>query len=446
MEIQNTTDRKHIAEQIFLAAVDSVLPDKLISGSTFIDADTLYIDNLSFSLQQIENIWVIGAGKASAIMALEMERILGDRISGGHIVVKYGHSANLKRIKITEAGHPVPDHNSFQASASLLDIARKTGESDLVICLLSGGGSALLSDAPEGLLPDDITLTTDLLVKCGATISETNAVRKHLSDIKGGRLARAVYPARLVSLILSDVIGDPLDVIASGPTSPDTTTYVDAIETIDRYEIRELLPERVINYLYEGAMCKKPESPKEGDAIFDKVSNIIIGNNRIALENARLKAIEFNINAIIVEDKMQGDVVSVSEYLIEMAEKFRNDEFETKPVCLLFGGETTAKVIGTGKGGRNQHLALLCAKALAGRKKTTILCAGTDGTDGPTKATGAVVDTETIQTALSNGLDYKVYLSEFDSYNFFNRSSGHIVTGPTLTNVMDITIIIVDSN
>ena len=438
MKTENDTNRRYIAEQLFLSAVNSVLPDKLISGAVFINGDTLHIANREFSLEQINNIWVIGAGKASAIMASEVEKILGDRIAGGHIIVKYGHSVKLKKIAVSEAGHPVPDKNSFAASKSVLEIARNAEESDLVICLLSGGGSSLLCDSPEGLLPEDIITTNDLLVKSGAAIDEINAVRKHLSDIKGGGLARAVCPAHLVSLILSDVIGDNIDVIASGPTAPDTTTRFDAIAVIDKYEIRKTMPVRVIDFL----SAEKAETPKPGDIAFSKTSNIIIGNNHIALENARLKAMEFKINSVIVEDKLQGDVVSVSQYLVETALKFQSYPFVFKPVCLLFGGETTVKVTGNGLGGRNQHLALLCAKALCGKRGITILCAGTDGTDGPTNAAGAVVDMETIS---KEGLDPEIYLREFNSYNFFKQFSGNIITGPTLTNVMDIIIILIDS-
>jgi glycerate-2-kinase len=442
MKLKNDTDSRYIAEQIFLSGVNSVLPDKLIADAVFVDENMLRIANREFS--QIANIWVIGAGKAGAIMALEVEKILGDRIAGGHIITKYGHSVKLKKIAVTEAGHPVPDQNSFTASKSVLDIAQKAEANDLVICLLSGGGSALLCDAPDGLLPDDIIKINDLLVKSGATINEINAVRKHLSDIKGGKLASAIYPAHSVSLILSDVIGDKLDVIASGPTAPDPTTYADAIDVVEKYEIGKLIPQRVIDFLNDGALGKKPETPKSGDIVFSKTANIVIGNNRIALENAKLKALEFNLNPVIIDDKLQGDVVSVAEYLVETALKYKADVLAPKPACLLFGGETTTKPTGNGLGGRNQHLALLCAKALSGKQGITILCAGTDGTDGPTDAAGAVVDTDTTQSALSQGVDPEIYLADFNSYNFFKHTSGHIITGPTLTNVMDIAVIIVE--
>jgi glycerate 2-kinase len=437
-------NRRQIAEQIFLAGVESVLPDKLISGNLALKGNILHIGQKKINIDKTGKIYVIGAGKASAIMALEVENILGDRITSGHIIVKYGHSAKLRKIKISEAGHPFPDSNGFRATKEVLEIAHGAGSEDLVICLLSGGGSSLLCDCPDELKPDDLVLVNKLLVNCGAGIREINAVRKHLSSVKGGRLAGAVYPATLVSLILSDVIGDHPDIIASGPTAPDPTTYVDAIEVLDKYNLKDSLPERVIDYLYEGATCRKPDTPKPGEEIFNKTSNIIIGSNRIALENARLKAMEFNINAVITEDELQGDTVSVSEYLVDTALEYRSDKNEVKPVCILLGGETTVKMTGKGTGGRNQHLAMLCAGLLDKIPGITILCAGTDGTDGPTKAAGAVVDNETIITASNKNIDIGEFISDFNSYNFFRKTGGHIITGPTMTNVMDIVIIIVD--
>ncbi len=299
---------KKIAEQIFLAGVDRVLPDRLISNSMSVRDNYLYINDFSFNLGQVKNIYVIGAGKASALMGAEVERILGDRITEGHIVVKYGHSCTLKKIKVTEAGHPVPDSNGFAATRSILEIALKAESNDLVICLLSGGGSALLADFPEGSSPEEIMIVTNLLVKCGSSINEINTVRKHLSDVKGGRLAKAVYPASLVTLILSDVIGDPLDVIASGPTVPDPTTFKQALEIIQKYRIAGSVPRRILNILNDGAAGKRPETPKPEDPLFEKTCNILIGNNKIALEAARKKSIELNINAEIITDRMDGDI------------------------------------------------------------------------------------------------------------------------------------------
>ncbi|MDP3001851.1 MAG: glycerate kinase [Bacteroidales bacterium] len=433
-----------IAEQIFLAGVESVLPERLITKEMALRDNCLVIGHLNFSLELIDNIYVIGAGKASAMMAVEVEKILDSRITEGHIVVKYGHSSKLKYIRVTEAGHPVPDSNGFKATMAIMEIAGMAKGNDLVVCVLSGGGSALLPDFPEGSSPEEMIKLNDLLINSGACIKEINAVRKHLSIVKGGQLARAVCPAILVSLILSDVPGDPLDVIASGPTAPDPTTYKQALDVLDKYDLTASVPVGILKYLKEGAAGKRPETPKPGDLIFEKSYNLLIGSNRLALEAAKQKASEFNINAVIIDDQLQGDTSSVAEYIVETSLKFKVDKNEMKPVCLLFGGETTVKMTGRGLGGRNQHLALLSAIMLENHQGITILSAGTDGTDGPTSAAGAVVDSDTVTGALSKNIDPAKYIRDFDSYHFFKKAGGQIITGPTMTNVMDIIVVIVE--
>ena len=437
-------NRRLVAEHIFREGIERVLPDKLISNVIELDDNSLRIGAKNFSIDSIKNIYVIGAGKASALMGLEVEKILGGKISHGHIVVKYGHSCRLKYIEVTEAGHPVPDKKGFKAAVRTREIAEKAGADDLVICLISGGGSALLPDFPEGSSPDDMMKLGDLLVNCGASIAEINAVRKHLSTIKGGQLARAVYPATLVSLILSDVPGNPLDVIASGPTTPDPTTFRQALDVLEKFNLTNVVPCSILNYIIRGNEGNLPETPKPGDPVFEKVYNLIVGSNRFALEAARQKALGLNINTLIIDDKLQGDVSSVAEYLVGTALNFKNDVDVVKPVCLLFGGETTVNMTGKGKGGRNQHLALLCASLLKNHPGITTLCAGTDGTDGPTDAAGAVVDSETFATSIDKRIDLGTYIRDFDSYHFFKKIGGQIVTGPTMTNVMDIIVIIVD--
>jgi len=436
-------NHRAIAEQIFLAGVESVIPDRLITKSMALIDDSLVIGHLTFPLGEINNIYVIGAGKASAIMAAEVEKIIGDRITEGHVVVKYGYSLKLKNIKITEAGHPEPDSNGFKATRTVLNIADRAKGNDLVICLLSGGGSALLPDFPDGSSAEDMILISNLLVNSGACIKEINAVRKHLSMIKGGQLARRINPATLVSLILSDVPGDPLDVIASGPTTPDPTTFHQALAVLKKFNLSLSVPVGILNYLEGGAAGIRPETPKPGDDVFDKTFNMLIGTNRIALEASKIKSLEFNINPVIVDDQLQGDTTSVAEYIVETALRFKGDINEVKPVCLLFGGETTVKMEGKGLGGRNQHLALQCGLLLQNYNGITILSAGTDGNDGLTIAAGAVVDSDTISIALAKKINAEKYIREFDSYHFFKKTGGHIITGPTMTNVMDIIIVIV---
>lgn len=432
------------AEKVFLAGVRRVMPEKLISHEMMIEDNCLRIGSLNFPLKQIEKLYVIGAGKASALMALEVERIFGNRITDGHIVVKYGHSCKLKHIKITEAGHPIPDSNGYLATRAILKIAENAGSNDLVVCLLSGGGSALLADLPEGSSPDEMILVSNLLINCGASISEMNSVRKHLSMVKGGQLARTVHPGTLVSLVLSDVIGDPLDVIASGPTTPDPTTFKQAMDVLEKYNLIKSMPGSILKYLHEGEAGNRPETPKPGDPAFEKTFNRLVGTSRMALEAGKKKAEEYDLNTYIIDDKIHGDVSDAAEFIVATSLKYKTDSDVRKPACLLFGGEPTVKMTGKGKGGRNQHLALLCGIMLQNEKGITILSAGTDGTDGPTDAAGAVVDTHTVSDAISKNIDPAKYLREFDSYHFFKEAGGHIITGPTMTNVMDIIVTIVD--
>jgi glycerate 2-kinase len=432
------------AEKIFLAGVDGVLPDKLISNVMSLKNNCLQIGHLTFSLDTIENIYVIGAGKASAMMGAEVEKILCNRITGGHIVVKYGHSCKLKYIDVSEAGHPVPDAKGLRATKKIMRIAEMAAYNDLVICLISGGGSSLLFDIPEGCSQSDIIKLTDLLINSGANISEINAIRKHLSTVKGGQLARVVYPATLVSLILSDVPANTLDVIASGPTVPDPTTFQQALHILTTSGLTESVPRGIIKFLKEGASGKRLETPKPNNPVFDKTFNILVGSNRVALEAAKSKALEFRINAVIVDDQLIGEVSTVANYIVETSLKYQNDTEEVKPLCLLFGGETTVKMTGKGAGGRNQHLALLSAFLLQNKPGITILCAGTDGNDGTTESAGAVVDSETISTAVSKNIDPVKHLNGFDSFHFFKKAGGHIITGPTMTNVMDMIVAIVE--
>lgn len=437
-------DYRIIAEQIFLAGVESVLPDKLIHNQVKLEDLTLSISSRQFSLDRINRIFVFGAGKGSAMMAKEIENILGNRITDGHVIVKYGHAVDLKYITLTEASHPVPDNNGCIATQNIIEIVTQAEENDLVICLLSGGGSSLLADFPEGCTLNDIIITNDLLLRSGADIRETNTVRKHLSNVKGGQLAKAAQPATPVSLILSDVMGDPLDVIASGPTVPDPSTFEDAIHVLKKYNLLSKIPKQVLSYLQNGVNKLNPETPKPGDSIFDNTNNVVIGNNKIALNAACQKAKELGLNPIIITSTLEGDTVKVAEQLINTALKFKSDDAIKKPCCLLFGGETTLKVNGSGIGGRNQHLALHAASLLKNKNEITLLSAGTDGSDGPTAAAGAVVDSKTVERAEGMRLDIQKYLNDFNSFHFFEKAGGHIITGPTMTNVMDLIVIIVE--
>lgn len=431
------------AIEIYLAGVESVKPGNLIPGRMSLSRNIMKIDDKSYDLTAIDKIFVVGVGKASASMASSVESILGSRINAGHVVTKYGHSVPLKYINITEAGHPVPDENGIMGTESILSVVNSAQENDLIIFLVSGGGSALLADVPEGCSLNDLRMLNTTLLQSGASIKEINCIRKHLSGVKGGMLARAAYPATLLSLIISDVIGDPLDVIASGPTVPDPTTYTDALEIIDRLNVKSRIPEKLMRTLLDGYMGKRPETLKESDPCFLKTGNIIIGNNVFAIQNSRLRAESFGYRTEVITSKLDGDVNDVARYIWETA-LGEKKKFSGNKICLLFGGEPTVKINGEGLGGRNQHLALLMAKLIKNSTGITFLSGGTDGTDGPTDAAGAVVDTNTLLKASYAGLDYGKYLDEFDSYNFFMQEGGLVKTGPTQTNVMDLMVLLID--
>ncbi len=436
-------DHRQKAIEIFLAGVESVKPDNLLNRYISINKNTLQIEKISFDLSTIKNIYVVGAGKASAAMAQTMESILGPRITAGHIITKYEHSVPLKFIETTEAGHPVPDENGIKGTKQILSIVRKADIEDLVICLISGGGSALLADVPEGCTLGDLKAVNNILLKTGANITEMNCIRKHLSKVKGGLLARAASPARVISLILSDVIGDPLDVIASGPTSPDPTTFSDAISIITKYKIENQIPEQIYKVLKEGFKKKRQETLKESDKILLSTKNLIIGTNKLALRTAKEKAESLGYESQIVINNLDGDVSDAANYIVAIAKRFKEKKNNEK-ICLLFAGEPTVKVKGKGLGGRNQHLALIAARLLKDLPGITILSGGTDGSDGPTDATGAVVDSFTSKNASILHLDMEQYLNNCDSYNFFKQAGGLIITGPTQTNVMDLMIALID--
>ena len=435
-------DQRDTALNIFLAGVDSVIPDNLLKRYVSIYDNTLQIEKLVFDLNIVKNIYIVGAGKASAAMAETMEAILGTRITGGHIITKYEHSVPLKHIELSEAGHPVPDENGIAGTRQILSLITKAGKDDLVICLLSGGGSALLADVPEECTLDDLKTLSSILLKTGADITEMNCIRKHLSKVKGGQLAKAASPATVVSLILSDVIGDPLDVIASGPTAPDPTTFADAVSILRKYNIEKEIPGTIYKVLKAGLEKRIPETLKPTDEILAHTHNLIIGTNLLALKTAKEKAEESGYETQIITNKLDGDVAVVSNYIFETIKNAKSKNLNRK-TCLLFAGEPTVRIQGNGLGGRNQHLALMIAPLLKDLPGVTFLSGGTDGSDGPTDAAGAVVDSFTSKNASDLNLPIRQYISNFDSYHFFKKEGGLIITGPTQTNVMDLMVALI---
>ncbi len=435
-------NNRQIALEIFLVGIESVKPDKLISKSITYSRKELVIKNQVFDLSAVQNIYVIGAGKASALMAQALESVLGSAITGGHIVTKYGHSAPLKYIGVSEAGHPVPDENGLKGTELIIEFANKADKNDLVICLISGGGSALLTDVPENCTLADLASMNDLLLKSGADIGEINCVRKHLSMIKGGQLAKIASPAMVICLILSDVIGDPMDVIASGPTAPDESTFADAMDVIKRYNLSSKVAPAILKIINEGVQGKQPETLKKDDPAVNQINNFIIGNNKLALQAAKSMAEKLGFYTQIETSTLSGNVEEIAPLIVESALNCRNDHKDRK-TCLLYGGEPTVKISGNGLGGRNQHLALLCVKHLQNQAGITILSGGTDGTDGPTDAAGAIVDSETFNNGQRLNLDIDEYFQNCDSFHFFQKEGGLIITGPTQTNVMDIIIVLI---
>jgi glycerate 2-kinase len=434
------------AKSIFRFALKAVDPSQAIRKQVKLTGDDLWIKGYRWSLRGINRVLVIGAGKASAAMAQAIEGILGSRIHEGVVVTKHGYVAPLKRIELVEGGHPLPDLDGIRGTRRISKLISSLDQNDLVICLMSGGGSALLISPGQGISLKDKKELTDQLLRCGANIKEMNAIRKHISQVKGGRLAQLAHPAHVITLILSDVIGSRLDSIASGPTAPDTTNFSDCLNIIQKYELRDRIPRSILDHLKKGAQGKIKETPKPGSPIFKRVKNLIIGSNSLALEAARQKAEELGFNSAILPRPVSGDTTKAAIRHAHFARgvQERGDPV-SPPACIISGGETTVKIKGKGLGGRNQEFVLVGATKMAGMQNTVMLSAGTDGTDGPTDAAGAICDGKTTRRALRKGLDPKQYLDSNDSYHFFEKLGDLLKTGPTNTNVMDVHLIMVGS-
>jgi len=437
-----------ILTHIFSAALAAVDPYQAVLNAAKLENDCLTVAGAAYPLEDFSRIVVVGAGKATARMALAIEALLGERISAGLIIVKEGHAASLDRVGQIAASHPVPNEAGVEGAQRILEMARAADERTLVICLLSGGASALLVAPAAGVTLQDKQEVTTLLLKAGATIGELNAVRKHLSAVKGGRLAQAAYPAQMLTMILSDVIGDRLDVIASGPTAPDESSFDYAWSMIEKYGLTEKTPLRVMNYLQRGIAALAPETVKDGDPCLHGTRNVIIAGVGRALAAAQEKARQLGFAAEIVTAELQGEARNAARFLALTARMTQAGLKAGERRCLLFGGETTVTVRGSGKGGRNQELALAFALEIAGQSGVTLLSAGTDGGDGPTDAAGALVDGNTAGRAHRFGMGPAAYLDDNNSYGFFQQldnlsgEHSHFMTGPTGTNVMDIQIIL----
>jgi len=386
-----------------------------------------------FDLENCERVLLVAVGKAAVPMASAVREVVGDSLRDSLVITKHGHRG-ASDFPCLETGHPIPDEAGFQAALGVREFVSHCTERDLVIAAISGGASALLPAAAPPLKLQIKQNTTELLLKAGADISELNAVRKHLSFLKGGRLAALAAPATVIGLLLSDVIGDRLDVIGSGLTAPDPTSFHDALAVLDRYQLRERVNRSVLNHLLEGAAGKIDETPKAGNPLFERVHNVVVGSNRLALEAASQKAQELGYRPRIVSSDLQGEArMRAKEMVADLGE-------ELHPSCVLAGGETTVTVRGARKGGRNQGFALAAAIELRGIPNLALLSAGTDGTDGPTDAAGAIALGDTVDRGKALGMNAEAYLAENDSYSFFDRLGDLVRTGPTGTNVMDVCV------
>ena len=437
--------RKH-ALRIFRAALDASDPVSAILRHVRVVGGVMSAGSRRYRLDSFRRVYLLGAGKAGAAMAQAMERLLGRRVSGGWVNVKYGHLAKVRRIELHECGHPVPDEAGVAGAERIAALAREAGAEDLVVFLGSGGGSALMpSPAPPVTLEEKQT-TTRLLLASGANIHEVNAVRKHISLLKGGELSRLAQPASVLSLLLSDVIGDDLDVIGSGPTAPDASTFAAARAVLEKYGLLDRAPLSVLNRIVAGRRGEIPETPKPGDKLFQNVQNLVVGSNALAVSAAALEARRLGFRPLVLSTLIEGETRDVARMHAAIAKEVGLSGRPVKPpVCLISGGETTVTLRGDGLGGRNQEFVLAAAMDLAGVDDVVVLSGGTDGTDGPTDAAGAIADGRTVSRATQLGLGPAKMLAANNSYRFFEPLGDLVKTGPTNTNVMDVRLVLVGS-
>ncbi|MFN0070172.1 MAG: glycerate kinase [Chloroflexota bacterium] len=440
---------KHVAQrrlalEVLAAGLAAVDPYQAIHRHMSRSGSVLTIGSHQFDLDHVRRIIAVGAGKAGGPMAQAVEEILGDRLSGGWINVKTGHLAPTRLVHLHEAGHPIPDEDSILGTRKIVELLRELDSNDLVLGLISGGGSALLTLPRSGVQLHDLQATTSLLLRAGADINQLNTVRKHLDQIKGGGLARCASPAQIVTLILSDVIGDPLDVIASGPTVPDPTSFANVCSVIDQFDLWPALPPTVAGVLQRGRAGLEQETAKPGDPIFERVVTCIVGSNAQAAQAALGTAREQGWATIDLGSMLEGEAREVGRMLGGFARSIAAEARPfAPPACIVAGGETVVTVRGIGVGGRNQELALGAAIAIEGLPDTLIVSLGTDGTDGPTDAAGAIADGSTLERARAHRLDAHRALAQNDSYGYFATLGDLLVTGPTRTNVNDLICVFV---
>jgi len=438
-------DHFHNALTVLEAALDAADPAQAIRRMVFGSDHTLWVDGTAYDLRRFKRVVVVGGGKAGASMAAAIEEIVEDRITAGVVSVKYGYTAPTQIIEVREAAHPVPDEAGVSNTRDMVKLLREATRDDLVICLISGGGSALMTLPVEGVSLDDVQILTQTLLKSGAPIEAINAVRKHLSQVQGGQMARLAYPATLITLVLSDVVGSPLDVIASGPTVPDPTTFAHAQAVLARYVESSVIPSSIRRYLLRGLSGGVQETPKADDEAFDRIQTVIIADNARAAQAAVEKAAEAGYHTLLLSTFVEGEAREVGRVLAALGKEIvTHNRPVPRPACLILGGETTVTVRGNGRGGRNQELALAAALAIQGWDDVLIASLGTDGSDGPTDAAGGIVDGSTVSRGQALGLSAVAALDQNDAYTFLSQTDNLLVTGPTNTNVNDLMAVFVE--
>ena len=433
--------------RIMAAALSAVDPANAVEEHVQRAGAMLTAGGMSYDLDQFQRIFLIGAGKAGAPMAETVARLVGPSLKRGIIITKDGYDRHARStlpdcVEIIPAGHPLPDQRGIDASQRIINMLADIQREDFVICVISGGGSALLTAPYPGITLAELRILTGALIACGASIDEINTLRKHLDCLKGGGLARLAFPATLLSLVLSDVVGSPLEVIASGPAVPDPTLFGDAKAVLQRYNLAEQIPASILEHLNKGAFGDIPETPKPGDAIFERVLNIIVGSNYQAAAAALTQATTEGFHTLLLTTYLEGEARQAGQALAAIARQIdATGQPIPRPACVVAGGETTVTLRGDGLGGRNQELALGAVLELADIPNAALVALATDGGDGPTDAAGAVATGDTLSRARQLGLDPVDFLDRNDAYHFFAPLDDLLRTGPTFTNVNDLELL-----
>jgi len=446
---QNTLSNSYPEVELILSeSLKSVDPYLAVVNQVELNGHWLIIADEMIDLAQYQQVYLIGFGKAVLPMAKGISSVLSSYVKEGFLITKYFNESHIKALPpsftVCRGNHPVPGEDTFRSTKRLLDFLSKISEDDLVLCLISGGGSALCSMPVEGVRPDVIKEMTRVMLACGAEINEINALRKHVDRIKGGGLASLIHSARLITLILSDVIGSPLDVIASGPTVPDKSNFADLQRIIEKYNLAEKLPQQIIELVRKGNAGNVPDTPKSGSSCFSSVSNVLIGSNLTACQSAMRAAQKAGFNSMLLTTYLRGEAREAGRFLAGIiAEIVATGNPIQRPACIILGGETTVTIHGDGLGGRNQEMALGAVRDLAGLQKVLLVTLGTDGEDGPTDAAGAWVTGDTLAKSVQSGMNPDQYLDNNDAYHYFEALGQLIQIGPTGTNVNDIAFLFV---